>query len=1014
MRTPWLILASLLVVTGATAAGQDTLPPSQGGYVHSLGLPGIYKAYLGVGFGLSHDRGDHLATQLRAGVFRPLMNPITELLGWSAETYFGVRDVRTDYGARAYFLSHLFGVGVGVDYSLRSGRGSPLLTLVNPGRRGGIIGGGSDLRLEVLPGRHHLINLAVTIPIDQPHRGRTRPTRDYVRIEVEDPPRPGFDPDSALRTVLAAVRDHALWIDRLTVPDLGGLSADPGAAATAAVAELKSHLANHSVASEVVDYHRELLRAFSMAAIGMSLPEGGMTPSGIAATESAKQILLERVLLPYNQLLGQAKRDDTTREFGVHARGLFARWLMMNSAVSPDRNEACLYVFQRLLDIVEEIRAANHRTWGNSRLVWLPLQLSLVPEEHNDQEEIDSIISHAVGHAVTHGNKISYMENSQFNKALVESIGLAEEYHLLWIHDFSALNDQRQPDRYSLLTVVREYLSALRDHVARYDSTGRLPVYMIFHDQHFFEKHKSRDLLHFLQDPLARNPNLPPGPDSLAQKLAVAQRQLRDAVASSRLLQAERAQYGDRWLHRLISVHVSVTHPVDPSFRSRQILPLIGIPDDVMRDHRKAVLYDVSEDDPYRGMAMYGGMGVGEHYTGPAWEDRAMTLQGPVALTLRDEARALLESQGIRGGEVPQVLRARPKGPHYDELVKRCIDSMDVSGGSATRAIQLQNETGAGLKEISVAEATLINLMSPGGVVKIPDSIWLNQFLASLLVGAGLRGVRVLVIAPAEASAPGKGPTLWMIHDLMSRLVALQSTLAPEYARSGGFVRVGLYNPKAGVDNLRARVIALRNNLDSTPFLRTLYSFQPPVFDLLEHADTLPTGLPPSSPDSIVRPLLHLKGYLYISGPEWERLISGLPMAYGLAEFLVQRAKQIAGEWPSDSTDVAMQRLAWIINLVLDSLPDSERACPRPQHCPGRHWVSFLQVGSPNQDYRSMAMDGEAATLVSRWTALYGVPDFVLITGLSSWPENQAALDELLPPPDDRLLGFLWWIHMVL
>jgi hypothetical protein len=209
-------------------------------------------------------------------------------------------------------------------------------------------------------------------------------------------------------------------------------------------------------------------------------------------------------------------------------------------------------------------------------------------------------------------------------------------------------------------------------------------------------------------------------------------------------------------------------------------------------------------------------------------------------------------------------------------------------------------------------------------------------------------------------------------------------------------------------------VIALRNNLDSTPFLRTLYSFQPPVFDLLEHADTLPTGLPPSSPDSIVRPLLHLKGYLYISGPEWERLISGLPMAYGLAEFLVQRAKQIAGEWPSDSTDVAMQRLAWIINLVLDSLPDSERACPRPQHCPGRHWVSFLQVGSPNQDYRSMAMDGEAATLVSRWTALYGVPDFVLITGLSSWPENQAALDELLPPPDDRLLGFLWWIHMVL
>mgnify|MGYP003471833463 CR=1 FL=1 len=49
------------------------------------------------------------------------------------------------------------------------------------------------------------------------------------------------------------------------------------------------------------------------------------------------------------------------------------------------------------------------------------------------------------------------------------------------------------------------------------------------------------------------------------------------------------------------------------------------------RDHRKIVFYDVSEDDPYRGMAMFTGMGIGEHYTGAHWEDRALMLQLGVA-----------------------------------------------------------------------------------------------------------------------------------------------------------------------------------------------------------------------------------------------------------------------------------------------------------------------------------------------------------------------------------------------
>jgi hypothetical protein len=342
-----------------------------------------------------------------------------------------------------------------------------------------------------------------------------------------------------------------------------------------------------------------------------------------------------------------------------------------------ERAEAALYVFQCLLDVVEDVRAANRKSWGDSRLVWLPLQLALAPEQYDEQQELDTLISHAVSHSITHGNRIWYVHNDRFQLELIKSIARAAEYHVLWVHDFRAINDSGQPDRLSLLVVTQAYLAALRDRVARYDSVGQLPVYMIFLDEHYFEKNKSRLLLRLLEDPLGRELKLPAPFDSLERALTDAQGQLRQAVAGSRLLQAERAQYGDRWLHNLVKVHVSVTNPADPSFRSRDIFPLIGLPDDAMRDHRKAVLYDVSEADPYRGMAMYAGMGVGEHYAGPAWEDRALMLQGPVALTLRDHARALLEAQGIRDGAIPHVLRPRPKPADYDGRVRAEIDSMD-------------------------------------------------------------------------------------------------------------------------------------------------------------------------------------------------------------------------------------------------------------------------------------------------------------------------------------------------
>ena len=1008
-------------MAAASARAQDTLPPSQGGTIRSLGLPEIWKPYLGVGVGMISRDTTQIASQARIGVYRDLMNPVAEVLGWSAEYFVGVNGVRLDHGARLFLLSNMLRLGWGVQYRPDGGTLDLLLTFTAPVRRGGLLGRGTDLRFEWLPTHGGALNLAFTVPLHQPHRGATRPAHDYVHLE--DAPRPPEDEGPENPELVAAldrVHDHALWVGRLVAPGLHGPGGDAAASARASLQPVVQRLGeDRTVEQEIREYHAALAQAFSVA-VGEHAGEGGARPLGDSVAAAARAILLDRVLFPYDRLLGQRRKTDTTRGFARHARGVFARWLVTSSGVPPGPAYAAVDVFQHLLDDVEQVRAERREAMRDARLVWLPLQLALLPEQYDEQEEIDSLISRAVGHPFTHGNRIWYVHDDRFELELIRSIGLAEDYHILWVHDFRGANSAGRLDRLSVLVATRAYLAALRDRVAMYDRTGHMPVYMIFLDQHYFEVNRSRALLNVLQDPLTRSPSLPRESEAQRQELQAALDGLRRAVGASRLLQAERAQYGDRWLRDLISVHVNITNPADPSFRSRQLLPLIGVPDDVMRDHRKVVLYDVSEADPYRGMAMYTGMGVGEHYAGAMWEDRAMMLQGPAALGLRDQARALLEAQGIQGGEVPHILRPQPFAPDYQRRVAEEIARMDSLGGASTRALQLHNLTGFAMKEVSVADATLFSLLPPGGVLKIPDSLWMNELLASLLAGSALRGVRVLMIMPGTATAPSAGfPQLALMHDLGSRVLVATDVLAPALLRTGGLLRLGIYDPNAGVTDLVARVRALRDRLAEAPFLRDLFAFGPGVYAMLDSVDTaLPPqaapvgdGAPPG--EVAARPKLHMKGFLFVSREPWARLISGLPMGMCVREYIVQRARQLreGAAVDEDAMSDAMQRCgAAAINPVLESVPVAERNCPAGiVHCGGGRWAFYLQVGSLNEDYRSMGMDGEAAVLVSNWTSLIAVYDYVLLAGLAAWPETQADLNRLLTPPSSSHLSIARW-----
>src|SRR5262249_10305588 len=80
-----------------------------------------------------------------------------------------------------------------------------------------------------------------------------------------------------------------------------------------------------------------------------------------------------------------------------------------------------------------------------------------------------------------------------------------------------------------------------------------------------------------------------------------------------------------------------------------------------------------------------------------------------------------------------------------------------------------------------------------------------------------------------------------------------------------------------------------------------------------------------------------------------------------------------------------------------------------------RKAVSFyFSVGTQNQDPRGIMQDGEASLLVSGLHAAVGLVDLYYIMARSTWLDNQADLDRLLPPPTGRTLRLARMIRWIL
>jgi hypothetical protein len=985
------------LTTGATAQTTNR-PPEAGGQVYQLGMPPIWKGTGGATFGWYRPSEDNLLTvYAHGGIHKDLMSPIVGIAALGVEGYAGYRGSGDfDGGVRGLFTIPSFRFGAGADWNIRDNETDLLLRLEFSTRRGGLFGTGSMLRIDWLPTRSGTLGIGVNFPLWGKNPGRTRPQRDGV--EVEEPPieRIAAPSEPALGASLSQLSDRARWIARMATPliERGG---SPQEAYRADLDTLRTRLgAGRALAVEQRDWHDYLDAVFSQA---LGAAPGQVTATGREAAVAARAALIDHVLIPYDALLGQRKAKEGLGLFAASAQAAFARWLTLSRPDLPAAQHAAAeFAFQALVDAVESVRVFQEKRWEDSRLVWLPLQLALRESDYDSQQKMNRLIERSTGGRFSDGNQLTYVMNENFQLEFARSVLVAQDYHVLWVHDYRGVNADKKPDALGFAQTAEVYLRALIDRVRAYDSVGTIPQYFIFLDQNYFEANKSRMWFRILEDPMRNTVSLPGGYERMEQRMAEVQAELRSAVAGSHLLQAERKQYGEDWLLNRIRVHINITNPADFSFIGNHIAGIIPVPDNMIRDHRKIAFYDITEEDPNRGQAMYTGMGIGEHYAGANWEDRAVIVKGPSALTVKSAARRMLGQQGLTPDEIPLPLRSLPFGSGYRMKADSIVTALTTfAPGWTGTALELHNETGYAAKQINIEKAILYSLMPAGSIIKVPDSLWQSWVYASLLAGSALRGCKVLIIAPSLATAPSAaGPTMARAHGLLSALLVFQIGLREELTRGDGVLRVGLYAPTSGVGDLSKRVHQAQDLRAS--FLKEVYHPNPAVNAEMSRIDSTVREVGDTvrylvAADTTERPKLHLKANFFITPDAWQRL-STLP-AWGPA--MHEYFKYLARNEGDPRTRREVRAAPPEMVQTFHALAQSLNASMTKEEAEAT--IAYFTVGSTNMNYRSMYLDGEVQITTTGWNTLPGLVDFFLLVGLTEWPESQAELDRLLPPP---------------
>ena len=971
--------AALLYVAATPALSQRR--PTE---TPSLGQPGKWEKY--VVPAASRSAVKEWRSQLSLGVHRPLTNPVVGLFGLAGEAYATV-DPGVEAGARVLATSRFLGLSAGIDWDGRSKAVDGLVSFQTAVQRGGLFGHGTMLRADWFPGRSDALNIGIHVPFGggTPGRGRPRDTDadrpDVYRLALNDDNLP-----EAAETPLARAAESAAMLLEYTnlYPERSGaLNYGP------------SYLAVSR------SYQSALGEAFGIAVNNALL--------GDEVTTRARTGLLHDVLLPYDAQFGQVKEDQSNiRPFTSAAYGNFVTWLRDSTRIDPVAQRRATAVHARWMTIIERSHGILLRQARDSRLVWMPLQLALTESEYDEQSEVDTLIERAVGRSFSDGNALAYLETTDIPMEIARSIFAARDHHVLWTHDFTGQRElDKSLDEMAYAMVSDVYLPALAEAVRRYDSTRVLPIYMLMIDQFYYASRNGRLWMDILENPMHARSRLPGNNAEREAHLRKRQHELRDAVARSwRLQQDATANGGQKWLPDVVRVNVNVLQPSDWSFRSNRIVPPFPfVPDNIMRDHRKLVFYDLSDADPFRGSAFVMGVGVGEHYASSTWEDRAYRIRGPAAIEVRDAARRALIASGMKESDVPSVLRgARPK-----EVAEREPEYVG-------RAIQLHNEPGFAVKRSSVARAMLYNLAPAGSVIIVPDPIWVSDTWAAMLASAAARGCRVYVIAPSAANNPNPHGIIESAeNEVLTRLLQSRTRMREQMRQTGGELRVGLFTAKASYADAEGRRREVREGVRRYPWIKELFPFDEQTLAVLDRATV--QGESDGSVTSALAhderpraPTLHQKTQLIarpgalnalVRQPGWDNI---------LAQTIRTQSRQTAtfadqlGFMRPDVDSNAVRTTDALLRGFETALSDAERKS-----------VSFyFSLGTQNQDPRGLMLDGEATMLVSGFHAAAGVVDLYNLMTRSTWVDSEAEIDRLLPQPGRIMRMLSRWFRYAL
>ena len=548
----------------AEAAGQDAPSPQPemlgepqpGRDTKAMGFPQHWRPSVGAMLDWDRDgSGSALGGELHGTLYKDLINPATNVLGLSGEGYVRWVDDDTDGGGRFFLSSPAAMIHLGLDYSIGDDQVDFVASLTPAFRRSGLFGLGDNLRIDWYPARGNSFMFGFGIPLE-PNMGKTRPRDKQVTLPKPDHRSSAGEVNLApdLHASLEHLEHAAHWIQLYTAPFLDNeISSEPEKIAELkkAIADARSHFnqqsglypSGHTAPAEIEVYHRELEYVFALAGAGSE-------SARVAA--QARTVLLDRVLVPYNRLLGQRKERDSLLGYGDEAEREFAAWLEADSGIAANDHPALAHVFHEVIRILEDCRADTRERWTDSRLVWMALDLALRPEDHDTQAELDALLAKIVEEPFSDGNDHVYMRSELFQVEFSRSVLAATDYHVLWIHDYRGLNALKKPDEVGFRQTVESYMQALIRQVRDYDRTGRLASYFIFFDQMYYEANQGRLWLELLADPLHHRVDLPEGYENWEAEIRSAQDSLRAAVAGSAALIADEERYGEDWLRNRV------------------------------------------------------------------------------------------------------------------------------------------------------------------------------------------------------------------------------------------------------------------------------------------------------------------------------------------------------------------------------------------------------------------------------------------------------------------------------